>query len=105
MPYVVGFNHSRPDEVSAFTGGPEESSANHYQHPLYLSDPRRYCAEFDYYSIGIILLEIGLWTPVNKLIEKYNGSYEENRQSLIQARVPLLKNLWGDVIAKSSQHA
>lgn len=95
-PYVVGFDHSRPDEVSAFTGGPEESSTN--QHPLYLSDKKSYCAEFDYYSVGIILLEIGLWKPIDSLTRKYTRSgepYERIRQLLIQKRVPQLKKTNG----------
>ncbi|KAH8723429.1 hypothetical protein GQ44DRAFT_710259 [Phaeosphaeriaceae sp. PMI808] len=94
-PYIVGFNHSRPDEPSAFTGGPEESSINHYQHPLYLSDSRRFCADFDYYSLGIILLEIGLWRPLESMTRRYKGSYEEIRQLLIRERVPLLKQCMG----------
>ncbi|KAF2474368.1 kinase-like protein [Lindgomyces ingoldianus] len=95
MPYVVGFNHSRPDEISAFTGGPEDSGTNRYQHPAYLNTTRRYCAEFDYYSLGIILLEIGLWRPLDEITRKYKGTHEQIRDKLLQERVPLLKQSMG----------
>ena len=95
MPYVIGFNHSRPDEISAFTGGPEESRTEHYQHPAYLKDSRRYCPEFDYYSLGIILLEIGLWRPLGEMTKKYEGSHEDIRDRLLQERIPLLKQTMG----------
>ncbi|KAH7080742.1 kinase-like domain-containing protein [Paraphoma chrysanthemicola] len=94
VPYVVGFNHSRPDDVSAFTGGPESSATNHYQHPSYFVK-RRYCAEYDYYSLGVVLLEIGLWAPLSRLIRKQQGSYEEIRQYLITKRLPILKKSMG----------
>jgi len=94
-PYVIGFNHSRPDEISAFTTGPTELRAELYHHPAYLNDSRRYCAEFDYYSLGIILLEIGLWRPLDEITRRYKGSYEETRDKLLKERVPLLKQSMG----------
>jgi serine/threonine protein kinase len=94
-PYVVGFNHSRPDEISAFTGGPEEISAERYQDPTYLEDCRRYCAQFDYYSLGIILLEIGLWRPLDEMIRNYKGSRKDVRDNILKYRVPLLKQVMG----------
>jgi hypothetical protein len=94
VPYVVGFNHSRPDEISAFTGGPESSATNHYQHPSYFVK-RRYCAEYDYYSLGVVLLEIGLWAPLSRIIRKQQGSYEEIRQFLIEKRLPVLRRSMG----------
>ncbi|KAI8932993.1 hypothetical protein NX059_009646 [Plenodomus lindquistii] len=94
-PYIIGFSHSRPDEVSAFTGGPESSASDHYQHPMYLQNQRRYCQEFDYYSFGIVLLEIGLWKPLHNMIEKFQGNHDEIRQQIIRKRLPLLKSCMG----------
>ncbi|RBQ99950.1 hypothetical protein FVER53590_12516 [Fusarium verticillioides] len=35
-PYLVGFNHSRPDDPTTFTSGLTDSESRHYQHPAYL---------------------------------------------------------------------
>ena len=96
-PYVVGFNHSRPDEISAFTVGITRERAGRYQHPDYLNSSRRYCAEFDYYSLGIVLLEIGLWRPLDEITQKYPSEtpYEEIRDKLLKERIPLLKQSMG----------
>lgn len=91
-PYIVGFNHSRPDEISAFTGEPEESS---YQHPSYIKDSRRYCLQYDYYSLGIILLEVGLWQSLDQMTREYSGSYEYIRTKLLKNWIPLLKQSMG----------
>ncbi|OAL55032.1 kinase-like protein [Pyrenochaeta sp. DS3sAY3a] len=93
-PYVVGFSHSRPDEMSAFTKGPEASKTDYYQHPSYFVKGR-YCAEYDYYSLGIVLLEIGLWAPLSSMIQKQQSSYEQIRQHLIEKRLPVLKKSMG----------
>ena len=37
-PYIVGFNHSRPNKISAFTTGPTEPSAKRYHYPASLND-------------------------------------------------------------------
>lgn len=94
-PYILGFSHSRPDETSAFTAGPTESGAERYQHPAYLRESQRYRAEFDYYSLGIILLEIGLWLPLDNMTRKYEGSHEDIREMLLRKRIPLLKQSMG----------
>ena len=94
IPYIVGFSHSRPDKISAFTGGPEESNTNHNQHPLYFSK-RKYRAEYDYYSLGVVLLEIGLWAPLSSMIRKDQGSCEQIRQQLVDKRLPQLKQYMG----------
>jgi serine/threonine protein kinase len=104
--YIVGFNHSRPDEISAFTVGITDSRVKLYQHPDYLNQSRRYCAEFDYYSLGIVLLEIGLWRPLDEITQKYKrpddektgeyqGSYHEIRDKILKNRIPLLKQTMG----------
>ena len=65
QPYIVGFNHSRPDEPCAFTEGPGQGSGlQDYQHPHYQQNRSRYRPGFDYYSLGIVLLEIGLWASL-----------------------------------------
>lgn len=68
-PRIVGFNLSRPDHPNEFTKGPEERiGIAFYQHPGCADGRLRYRVEFDYYSIGIVLLELGLWKTVDKLV-------------------------------------
>ncbi|KAK7431669.1 hypothetical protein QQZ08_001888 [Neonectria magnoliae] len=94
-PYLVGFNHSRPDDPDAFTSGFAESDSRHYQHPTYLKAGVGYRPEFDYYSLGIILLEIGFWKPLAKVTKDWTGSFEERRQRLLTSRVPRLRQHMG----------
>jgi serine/threonine protein kinase len=63
-PYLIGFSHSRPNSPNEFTEGPGQQHQN-YQHPEYIKKPQRYRAEFDFYSLGIILLEIARWQLVD----------------------------------------
>lgn len=61
-PYLVGFQHSREDEQGAYTRGPVSSDeTKQYQHPLYREGSSPFRREFDYYSLGLVLLEIGAW--------------------------------------------
>ena len=61
-PYLVGFQHSREDERSAYTVGPDsDDETRHYQHPCYREGLNPFKREFDYYSLGLTLLEIGVW--------------------------------------------
>jgi serine/threonine protein kinase len=94
-PYIIGFNHSRPDEISAFTEGPSTSGNDDYQHPEYRRDKRGYRQEYDYYSLGIVLLEIGLWKTINDWTPKWNLPAEELKQKLLRSRVPVLGQFMG----------
>ena len=94
-PFFVGFDHSRPYEPLAFTSGIADSCSRDYQHPTYLKEDYGYRPEFDYYSLGIILMEIGFWTPFSKITRKWAGSYEDKRQQLLRDRVPRLRQHMG----------
>lgn len=59
-PYVIGFNHARQDKKNAFSHGPPVTPEQiDYCHPKYLYDRWGYRREYDYYSLGLVLLEIG----------------------------------------------
>ena len=61
-PYLVGFQHSREDEQGAYTWGPGSSDeTKQYQYPRYREGSIPFRREFDYYSLGLVLLEIGVW--------------------------------------------
>lgn len=92
-PYIVDFVHSRPNETNSFSEGPQEG-AEDYQHPEYISDPaKRFRPEFDYYSVGVVLLELGMWMSIKEMtggIDWYGISRQVFRERLVSRRVPQL---------------
>lgn len=83
VPYIDGFKNSRSSVYGlspSWTGRkqklPSFLAEKVYRHPAYLlsknqsrSSPHRSCHRFrhDYYALGLVLLEIGLWSPLRKL--------------------------------------
>jgi serine/threonine protein kinase len=84
--YVIGLQKSRPEGQNWSTEGPAEISLQEEQekHPDYEAKGR-FLAEYEYYSLGIILLQIGTWSPVlnfkvaelKRLRENKNHAYLE----------------------------
>lgn len=107
-PYIIGFNYSRQNMETAFTDGPsQEDDFRNYQHPVYLQNQRnfleesthprkRFRQEFEYYSVGLVLMEIGLWTPLGTITETIRGSPEEVRKRLLGSHISILKSYMGD---------
>ena len=92
QPYLIGFSHSRPDEKDVFTEGPWRQSRHRgYQEPKYANGQTAFLPAYDCYSLGLILLEIGLWKPLGDLTKKSATSQPENiRQYLLEHCVPIL---------------
>ena len=97
-PFFVGYLHSRSKAVDAFTEGPTEDAHHRdYQHPEYRARRSRFRAEYDYYSLGLILLEIGLWKPLDEIFERLKRLYQEDvvtspqTEQICQSCVPLLR--------------
>lgn len=91
--YVVGLQESRLGGKTWHTVG-SASSANFqdYQHSEY-ARTGRYRAIYDYYSLGLILLELGFWQSLHGWFrsQRYSTmSLNEFRQELIKTRVPFL---------------
>ena len=62
QPYVVGFYYSRKNDPGEYTESPELLNAQkEYQHPDYRQGPSRFRKGYDYYSLGLVLLQIGTW--------------------------------------------
>lgn len=66
-PVLLGFDASRPfdlTEMSAYTRTP--STLDLHRHPSSLPgmNKKPFCKAFDIYSLGLVLLEIGLWKPL-----------------------------------------
>jgi serine/threonine protein kinase len=93
-PYIIGFNHSRPDDPFAFTEGLMTSGFAGYQHPNYRKYTRGYRPEYDYYSLGVILLEIGFWRPLTEIV-KVNGIWSEEHDRKLKDRIPHLRQYIG----------
>ncbi|KAM6513261.1 hypothetical protein FALCPG4_015708 [Fusarium falciforme] len=93
-PRIIGFAGSRENRLDSFTYGPNDDiRLRNYQHPEYLTRQARYREEFDYYSVGILLLEIGFWSTLSKITQSsrfQDKSPEQFRSELIAARVPEL---------------
>jgi hypothetical protein len=60
--YFLGYSYSRPTDSSAHTEGPLDAEfCSYYYHPHYLRKTQRFRSQYDYYPLGIVLLEISLW--------------------------------------------
>ena len=92
-PYFIGFSYSRLNLESAFTQGP--SKHLEYQHPEYLSGRTRFRQQYDYYSVGLVLLELSLWLPLEVITKDIRGSPTEMLNVLLEKEVPKLKTYMG----------
>ena len=94
-PYILGFHHSR-SAIDDFTEGPlQDQRHQRYHHPKYISvhdhQYARFCPEFDHYSLGILLIEIGFWATIDTVMEGHNKlSNHDFSTTLIQQKLPLL---------------
>jgi hypothetical protein len=63
MPFLVGFEKFRPADGHTFLSGDDDWQKNLYRHPTRqgLSPDDMYQMQHDIYSLGVCLLEIGLW--------------------------------------------
>jgi serine/threonine protein kinase len=92
-PYLIGFNHSRPDgeiwysDTDIFNDG----GGMEYKDPQYTPGVTRFRKVFDYYSLGIVLLEIGFWQPIAAFQQRHkNDTREEFRRELVLRYAPKL---------------
>lgn len=76
-PYISGFDYSRPAMNDDMTEKPpENASADIYRHPCVQGGPREsssspsssYKKSYDLYSLGVILLEIAYWKPIERIL-------------------------------------
>ena len=108
--YILGLDDSRPDDpdelsetLSISTGGHRDKieKMELYSHPKSLQkypsrEHRRFRSEFDIYSLGVILLEIGLWmtaSSIKREAEKRKRSY---RAELCSTYCDCLKSRMGE---------
>lgn len=100
-PFFLGFQYSRPNEPNTFTlGPPENRELLDYCHPTYLEGSSRHVPEFDYYSLGLVLLEIGHWKKLESIVSKFadeDQSPTKMREWLLQNPVEELHMVMGRI--------
>jgi serine/threonine protein kinase len=70
-PYLTGLELSRPDARPELTDVAKPNpEADLYRHPLVQGGENAdaYRKSFDLYSLGIILLEVGCWSPIEAIV-------------------------------------
>ena len=103
-PWIIGFNYSRSNEKTAFTEGPGyERAFRDYRHPAYLKQlnpPQgpsvRFRSEFEYYSVGIVLLEIAQWRPLHRIAKDIGGDPQLMLERILKEEIPVVKTYMGD---------
>jgi serine/threonine protein kinase len=98
---LSGFSDSRPESEREMSLGPNQVSA-YYHHPKYIASQAKFEKKYDFFSVGIVLLEIGLWYTMYQFsIDKeirYPDSEswaEQNRNTLLEKYVPQLGGRMG----------
>jgi len=97
--YFIGFAQSRPDRNLTESDGPMHGfhDEDYYVHPEYLFQNQGFQAEYDYYALGILLLEIGFWQTYPNVLRENLSRHVSNdvRAITIEELVPKLGALMG----------
>ena len=70
-PYISGFEYSRPETRDDMTQRPsDDPAADIYRHPATQSGHHKggFLKTFDLYSLGVVLLEIAYWQPIEEIL-------------------------------------
>lgn len=100
-PYLIGFHHSRPESEIFYSdiNSAENNIGNlFYQHPKYEYGTNRFKKVDDYYSLGIVLLEIAFWKTCHDIWQ--SGRYKSLdrdafKEKLVEKFVPGLAAVMG----------
>ncbi len=72
-PFVVGFSVSRPDSNTEKSFNKDLDALSTHLHPdLRIKSAAQrpsYHRKYEMYSLGLVLLEIGMWRPISKVID------------------------------------
>lgn len=116
-PALIGFSHSRPEHATVmsskrYTTDPELRA---YHHPEYAGEgggaeggsgsgrsPEAYRPEFDYYSLGLVLLELALWRPLREIVlDRRNRTVM--KKHLLQRVVPFVTGPMGEAYMRATE--
>ena len=118
-PYIMGHKVSRPDDVCdeaptkkkgdkkpgdlplSLSINPDPiEEIDIYTHPAKVSDKsKRYRHGFDVYSLGIVLLELGLWKSLSGTRLSSESTPFDYRDHLLKTYMPLLTGQCGSIYA------
>jgi len=117
-PYIIGFEHSRLDVSGEQTENVDAEPGHiYYRHPdavavpvadlkQPLGGPGRFSKAYDIYSMGVVLLEIGLFGTADRIVGTHLKSKdptpEEIRKVLVEKAIPGLRFTMGDVYADAA---
>ncbi|EJT77001.1 serine/threonine protein kinase [Gaeumannomyces tritici R3-111a-1] len=108
-PALIGFSHSRQSDETLMSSKRYHTSTElrAYHHPKYAGeggggDRDPYRAEFDYYSLGLVLLELGHWWPLRKIVQDRRDR-AAMRKYLLQRSVPFLAGAMGEAYASATE--
>ena len=82
IPYLIGWGLARESNMGSNLKGSDDLEENMYYHPRRSGRTVEYFqAGFDIYSLGVVLLEIGLWTTMPHLFRKQLDHFEANKRN------------------------
>lgn len=88
-PFLAGFDASRPDLDTALSVVARNPSiAELHRHPAALRGGRSYVKAFDVYSLGLVLLEIGLWKALQTYYKAHYSAERWRDRVVLSVLVP-----------------
>ncbi|CAM1506903.1 Fc.00g065440.m01.CDS01 [Cosmosporella sp. VM-42] len=94
-PYLTGFDASRPDLDTALSVVSKNPSiGNLHRHPASLRG-MPHCKSFDIYSLGLVLLEIGLWKVLQTYYKAHYSAERWRDKVVLAVLVPGLGSKMG----------
>lgn len=104
-PYLTGYEYARADRPGeTTTGGDVDEWTELYVHPNYQGFDTKalYRKTFDIYSLGIVLLEIALWQPIEQIVGLDMDSVlfedlKNIREKLLQPRSNVMEAVKADM--------
>lgn len=95
-PYMIGFDHSRKDGKGEYSQGPMLHGSKEYLHPHYRQGVTAFGRSYDYYALGLVLLEIGTWSSLSNIYERYPTAHPDDlRAKYIQHCTEQLRKTMG----------
>lgn len=94
-PYLIGPLTEDVEDMDLMND--RDADIRDYYPPYLRASGHSYNSIHDYYSLGIVLLEIGFWRPLKEIAREHSGDSSEDLQKwIIEMRLPLLRYNMGD---------